>query len=111
MAMTAGTVTIDGSGNPSGTGMAREIFDVFVATVDFGSLSGSALQAAKQRVADLCNALAGGIVGHIVANAEVAVRITGSDSGLQRTPNPNNPDTDTQGPSSPKTLSTPGTIS
>lgn len=110
MAMTAGTVTIDGSGNPSGAGMARAIFDSWIATFDFGGLSGATLQSAKQRIADLCNALAVGVVDHIVANAEVTVTVDSSDAGLQRTPNPNNPDTDTQGPSAPVVLATKGTV-
>ena len=87
MAMTAGTVTIDSSGDPNagsvGT-MARAIYDVINATVDYQGLTGSDLQNARQPLADLCNAIAAGVVGHIVANADIVIK-TG-DSGLQRIP-------------------------
>lgn len=111
MALSAGTITIDGSGNPDAAGtMARAIYDAFIASIDLSFVPSYGQQATKQQLADLCNAIAAGVVAHIVANGEVTVQIAPGDAGLQRTPNPNDADTDTQGPSAAKTLATKGTI-
>ncbi|MEA3225140.1 MAG: hypothetical protein U9Q07_04255 [Planctomycetota bacterium] len=83
MAMTQGTVTIDATGSPSGSGAAREVFDALDVTMDYGTLTGTDLQTAKQRTADLANAVSA-IIPHIVANGKA--KVTGSDAGLQRIP-------------------------
>lgn len=83
MAMTQGNVTIDADGNPSGAGAAREVFDALDATMDYGTLTGTDLQTAKQRTADLANAVSA-IIPHIVTNGKA--KITTSDTGLQRIP-------------------------
>lgn len=49
--------------------------------------------------ADWCNQMAAAVIDHILANAEISVTVTTTDAGLQRTPNPNNPNTPTLGPS------------
>lgn len=100
MALQAGTVTIDGNGNASGGGLSRAIYDQLVSTnIDpySSGLDASTIVAAKQGLASYTNSLAAGVVPYFKDNGDV--RIKSSDSGLQRTPNPNNPDTDTQGPS------------
>jgi hypothetical protein len=43
-------------------------------------------------------ALAAAIIDYILANADITVTVRTTDAGLQRTPNPNNPNTATQGP-------------
>jgi hypothetical protein len=44
------------------------------------------------------------IVDEITANGEAVIPTGAGGAGLQRTPNPNNPDTATQAPSAEKTL-------
>ena len=87
MAMDAGTVTIEASGDPdagsAGT-MARAIYDDYKPKVDTGALTGTDLQGARQNIADLCNSVAAGVVAHIVANGKA--KITTSDSELQLLP-------------------------
>lgn len=83
MAMTQGTVTIDATGNPSGIGAARAVFDALDATMDYGTLAATDLQTAKQRTADLANAVSE-IIPHIATNAKA--KVTTSDAGLQRIP-------------------------
>ena len=83
MAMTEGSVSIDATGAATGTGAAKEVFDALDATIDYGTLTGTDLQGAKQRTADLCNAIAK-IIPHITTNGEAIVST--SDTGLQRIP-------------------------
>lgn len=108
MAMTKGSVSVDGSGNVSGTGFAKELYDDFAPKIS-GIPGGAAGASAKQRIADLCNSIAK-VIDHITAHAEVTVTVATGDAGLQRTPNPNNANTDTVGPSGNKTLATKGTV-
>jgi len=78
MPMIAGSVTIDpATGAASGAGCAKECFDLAIATM--GSFPADPAGAAgKKKVADLCNAIAQGIITHIAANALVSVNVTGT---------------------------------
>ena len=111
MAMTAGTVTVSASGVVSKSGMAGAIFDALVAqaTTDYQANGAPfppsdpvTLIKLYKGIAKSANPLASAIVGYITANAKA--QILTSDSGLQRTPNPNTVDTATQGPSATKLL-------
>ncbi len=99
MALSAGTVSVDEEGNVSGSGLALAIFNG-----GLGALDEDKREAVAEAMAPFCQGVAEAIVTHITENAEVTVSIQVTDTGLQRTPNPNNPDTDTQGPSGVKTL-------
>lgn len=87
MAMNAGSVTVDGAGAHSGTGMALAFYEArkarLVAKGTAWSALASSLQvAALQGLADSANDDAGAIVGHITANATVTTPLTGLP-GLQ----------------------------
>lgn len=103
MALTVGSVAVDDDGNVTGSGLSRTICDALVLGVD-----AEVLAPLGDAIAPLATALATAIVDEITTNAVVTVTIETSDSGLQRTPNPNNADTPTQGPATQKTLT--GTI-
>lgn len=71
MAMTRGSVTINPTtGSASGTGVAKEIFDVYDATIDYQGLTGTNLAQARKQIADLCNSVAY-VIDHIKTNAVV----------------------------------------
>lgn len=102
MALIAGTVTVDEDGNASGAGMARAIYD---------GLSGAPWDTPAELIpllysqfAIIANAIAAGVVAHVVANAAVTITIGTGDAGLQRMPASTAEDTPTKAPSSPKTL-------
>ena len=103
MSLDAGSIEVDENGEATGSGLALAMFN--------GALSSLSADVRAQ-IAESCvpffEGMATAIVEHIVANAEVTVTIATGASGLQRTPNPNLADTDTQGPSVSKTL--PGTV-
>lgn len=71
MPMIAGSVSIDpATGAATGAGCAKECFDLALATM--GSFPANPAGAAgKKKVADLCNAIAQGIIAHIAAHATV----------------------------------------
>lgn len=108
MAMTAGTVSIGAGGSETKSGLAGEIYDAIVAqTIAISgpeAISGTPdeLKRRREGLAAIANGVASAIVTHITTNARAVVNT--SDSGLQRTPNPNNADTNTAGPSAKKTL-------
>ncbi len=90
MALSAGTVTVDGNGNVSGTGLSRAIYDAQV-TFIVTAIGASLLVAQKQNVAGFSNALGDAIVTYVTANAEVsagtfAAHVTSESLG--KTPNP-----------------------
>ena len=102
MAMTQGSVTVDATGTATGTGAAKEVFDVLDATIDYGPLTGTDLQSARQRTADLANAISA-IIPHIVTNGKAVVST--SDTGLQRIPAiPASEDDDCKAPGASKYL-------
>ena len=75
MAMNEGSVTIDpNTGAATPVGCAGEVFTALDATVDYGGLSGPQLATAKQKVADMAEAVAK-VIPHIVANAQVSTTI------------------------------------
>jgi hypothetical protein len=96
MALEAGSCTIAPDKTVSGTGLARAIAENYLPV--FGSIG--LPTASLDKLAQFCNGLATAIVDHIVANAEITVTVTTLDAGLQRTPNPNDPNTPTLGPAS-----------
>lgn len=103
MAMDGGSVDLDGSGDPQGAGLARAFYDAYILKIDLSGFPSANQLTGKQSIADLCDAFGQAAVTYLAANADV--RITTGDAGLQQTPNPNDPDTDTQGPSTAKVLS------
>lgn len=111
MTMNAGSVSINlANGNASGAGLAKEIFDDYIAKVASTIPEGAGGAVAKKNIADLCNSFASVTLAHIAAHAEVTVTVAATDAGLQRAPNPNTASADTQGPAGPKTLSTKATV-
>jgi hypothetical protein len=103
MALNAGSISVDGFGNATGTGLAIDMFNDALA-----SLTSDTRKQIAAQIAPFFNGLATAIVSHIVANAAVTVTIHTTDSGLQRLTATFVPNADTQGPSADKTLS--GTV-
>lgn len=99
MALEAGSVSVANNGTITGGGLARAIMDQVLVP-----MNGASNVSALQQNAPFANNLAAAIVNYLVANAEVSVTIPTSASGLQRTPSPNDPNTNTQGPGTTKTL-------
>jgi len=100
MTLLAGTLDVDDPSAVTGSGLALAIFN---------GITASTPADAKTRVAPslkpFCEGLAEAIVDHLVSNAAITVTVHTSDTGLQTTPNPNNPSTATAGPASNKQLS------
>lgn len=69
MALNAGSV----SGGGGGSGLAKELYDIYVATIDISGDNASVVAQSQQQVADLCNAFAQAVVAHVTANAVVTV--------------------------------------
>ena len=104
MAMTAGSVSIADDGTPTKSGAAEAYYDAMLtqATADFLTFgqafpSGPEGVTIKRALAKQANLMGSVLVTYLTANAQAKIRTT--DANLQRTPNPNNPDTNTQGPS------------
>lgn len=103
MALTIGEVTVDEDGDATGSGLAFAIFE--------GVLQAAGEDEKKAVAASMkpfCEGLAEAIIDHFKNNGEIKVVVTTADGALQRTPDPNNPNTDTQGPSADRTVT--GTI-
>ena len=100
MTLSAGSVTYAEDGSYSGTGMAKAMAD--------GMAAQFAGEKFNQNTGKLINALASSVVSYMTSNASVTITVKTTDSGLQRTPSPNNASTATQGPAADKTLS--GTV-
>lgn len=123
MSLSAGTVTVASDETASGSGLAKALYDADVATLSLPTVPTLGSTAAPYRVerpvsaddvasvkagrlttlqeaARRANAYGAAIVSYLLANAEISthVIIGGGEGGLQRTPNPNDPDTATQGP-------------
>lgn len=103
MAMTAGAVVVGANGNVTKSGMAEALYDARLSAslaliTEYGGVapSGESLQRMKKGIAAAATADAGAMVAYLVANAKATILAT--DQALQRTPNPNNPATDTVGP-------------
>ena len=120
MAMNAGSVTLDGDGNPTGTGLARELYDAWIAKVSFPDPDDypeadrpkviAAIVAGKGGLADQCDAFASAVVAHITTNAAVTIKVDTGDAGLQRLPANLAEDEPTKAPSAQKTLATKGSV-
>lgn len=72
MSLNAGSVTINGAGVVSGSGLAREIFDDYLPKVP-GIPAGPLGASAKSQLADLCNSFASKTIAHVLANISVVV--------------------------------------
>lgn len=123
MGLVAGSVTVTGP-DPlveSGTGMAWAIYLSDKATsilLDPGTPpvgwpSGPSTWETKAKasnfnilkeIARKATAYSAAIIPYLKSNSEIEVTVKTTDASLQRTPNPNNPNTNTLGPSSDKTL-------
>lgn len=103
MALEAGSISVDEFGNVTGSGLALELFNGGLDAIEEDERA-----AVAATMAPFCEGMATAIVDHIKNNAEVTITITTSDGALQRTPDPNDPNSDTQAPSTEKTLT--GTI-
>jgi hypothetical protein len=102
MAMSKGTITIAADGSASGSGLAKELYDVHLPKVDFGGLTGAATVTAKRQIADLLTTVSE-VVTHIVANGKAVVDV--ADAGLQRLPAaPMTEDQECKAPAAKKTL-------
>lgn len=99
MALAAGTISVDGAGNATGTGLAIDIFNQALSAVP----SDRKAQIAAA-MAPFCVGLASAIVGHITAHAVVQVTIRTTDAGLQRLPATFVASADTLGPAADKTF-------
>ena len=103
MSMTRGSVIINSTtGAVSGTGFAKELWDEYAASISFTPLTGEQLAQARQRVADLVNAISL-IVTHIKTNGQA--KIGTGDNSLQRLPAaPMSENDPTKGPAAAKYL-------
>lgn len=113
MALEAGSCgTVDADGVATGgSGYALHLWNNVVKPKLLDNLpNGDTKAALVPGYKDICEAFATYSLSYLTANGEVTVKVATSDTGLQRTPNPNDPDTNTQGPSALKTLVTKGTI-
>lgn len=83
MSMNKGSVTIDSeTGEASGSGAAKEIFDDWDAKIDYQGVTGTTLATARQQLADMCNSFAL-IIDHIKNNAEVSTTVEDISSGSE----------------------------
>jgi hypothetical protein len=107
MALSLGTLAVDAAGNVTGTGAARNLFDLrlaAIATVLPGGVipTGPDGTKLKEGVALFATADAQWMIAEIQANAQAVIDVT--SAGLQRTPNPNNALTATLAPVAPAYL-------
>lgn len=113
MALSIGSVTVNADGTHTGSGLTLTIYENFLLPdLGFGIYPAlkSHMIAARQTAGTRAQQLATAIINHLIANGEVTVTVAPADAGLQKTPNPNNADTATQGPGAPVVLATKGTI-
>src|SRR5262245_23993709 len=99
MGMDAGSIDVSDPENVTGTGLSFEMFEGAMSAVP---AEHKAVVAASLK--PYFEGLANAIIDHIKNNAVITVVVHTTDSGLQRTPNPNTANTDTQGPGSDKAL-------
>ena len=124
MSMLAGTVSVNTTnGSHTGTGMALAVINAMIAAgislpdpsvvppgvpltlVEWQAIAYPSLVATKQFYAQMSIGIATGVVTHVTANAQVTTVIGVADSALQQAGG-----IDTTGPTAPRTLGTPGTI-
>lgn len=90
MALAKGSITVDGNGDASGSGLSKRILDGFLGggalAALVADLTGSRKAEVVQGMADLAQAISDGVVDELVANGEVTITIDTSDAGLQRLP-------------------------
>lgn len=110
----SGSITVNADASVTKSGMRGRMYDALgviwdVAEAGFqtsfqGGTLTKVLKQVRQTRANFAYAFADWLLDELTNYAEVTTTIATSDSGLQRTPNPNNADTNTQGPSATKTL-------
>lgn len=99
MALTAGSVTIAADGTETKSGAAQTYYDLIKAQMapllpgGAEPADGAAKAPIRKAWAALANVLASGLVTELTTNAKA--RVGGAVAGLQKTPNPNNPNTAT----------------
>lgn len=104
--MAAGTVTIDGDGNASGSGASRRLYDLMLARAqtqagdDFPE--GEDSVPVKEGIASLANDLGSWLVTELQSHC--AASVSTSLSGLQRMPASTAENTDTKAPGTTKTI-------
>lgn len=103
--MIAGTVTVADDGTVTKSGAAEAYYDALVLALadlhGFTAPAGTAGVPYKRGLAASARATAA-LITYVLVNGHAKVATT--DAALQRTPNPNTPDTDTQGPAADKFL-------
>lgn len=83
----------------TGTGLAEAIAEAWLTLYPGGGLlTGEVGASIRRGTMQVANALGPAIINYLLANAVVTVTVHPADAGLQRTPNPNNPNTATLGP-------------
>jgi hypothetical protein len=99
MALEGGSCTVSADGTVAGTGLSVPIAEWMVGPPT-SSLRRYLRSSSPLRLnmAASAQTLATAIIDYLLANAEITVTVKTTDAGLQRTPNPNNPNTATQGP-------------
>lgn len=110
-----GSVSVASDGTVTKSGMAGRAYDALadyngefetiVLTGAYKSFTTKLLVDVRQSRADLANMLATWMHDELTNRADVSVTVSTSDAGLQRTPDPNDPNTATLAPSADKTLS------
>lgn len=108
MALILGSVLVNPDASVAGEGLAfalfsvRKIrFDASMAGVDPSVYPVAQKVAFYQAMADAATDEADALITHVTENAEIVCTVGTSLAGLQRTPNPNNPNTATVAPAAP----------
>jgi hypothetical protein len=110
MPLTIGSVTVDGEGGHTGSGLTKRLVDATLATPAMAAMLATDGLTTAQKIeiieaqAAYSQAQATAIIEEIQANAVVTVTIGTGDAGLQRLPASLVQDEPTKAPASPKTL-------
>lgn len=103
-----GSAVVNADASVTKSGVVERAYDALGVLFDpseqtFGGQVATLKQLRGNR-ATLATWVATFVYNELTTYAEPSITITTSDSGLQRTPDPNDPNTDTQAPSADKTL-------
>ncbi|GMV19469.1 MAG: hypothetical protein AMXMBFR56_76930 [Polyangiaceae bacterium] len=84
MALAAGSVSVDVLNVATGTGLAKALYDAEASQITSdAALSTSDKHALLVGLAGRCTRLAGALLTYLTANAEVTVKVSSLDVGLQ----------------------------